>query len=95
MANYWTASRLGAFESTFCAGCLVGVPGGMVVVLVRGGVGLEGALGLAVNSRHAIRERPHVSTISGIRWERGRGVVAVYGSYENCSVSKQSDCNAA
>lgn len=56
------------------------------MVLVRGGVGL----GVAVNSRHAIRERPHVCTISGIRRERGRGgLVAVRGSYENCSVLKQ------
>lgn len=48
--------------------------GGRGVVLLRDGVGLEGK-GAAVNSRHAIRERPHVCTISGIRRERGRGRV--------------------
>lgn len=83
---------LGSFESTFCAGCLLGVPGGGGGIgerwcgVVGGGVG-----GLAVNSRHAIRERPHVCIISGIRRERGRGGLAVRGSYENCSVLKQSD----
>lgn len=86
MDNCWTDSMLRSFESTFCTGCLVGVPGG------GGGIGerwcrVGRGLGVAVNSRHAIRERPHVCTISGIRRERGRrGVVAACGSYENCSV---------
>lgn len=43
MANYWTGSVLGSFESTFCAGCLVGVPGeGVAVVMVRDDVGFGG-----------------------------------------------------
>lgn len=60
----------------------------MAVVLVRGGVGLGGS-GVAANSRHAVRERPHVCTISGIRRGKRKGGVAVRGSYENCSVLKQ------
>lgn len=89
MANYLTDSMLRSFESTFCTGCLEGVPGG------GGSIGERwcravGGLGVAANSRHAIRERPHVCTISGIRRERGRrGAVAACGSYENCSVLKQ------
>lgn len=46
---------------------------GVQTLLVRGTEGWKRGVGVAVNSRHAIRERPLVCTISGIRWERGRG----------------------
>lgn len=67
------------------------------MVLVRDDVGLEGEVVVAVNSRHVIRERPHVCTISESDGkEEGGGEVAVHGSYENCSVLKHnSDCNTA
>ncbi len=52
-----------------------------------------GGSGVAENSRHAVRERPHVCTISSIR--RGKRKRGSCSSYENCSVLKQSDCNTA
>lgn len=72
-----------------------GGPGGVAVGIGKRWCGVVGGIAVAVNSRHAIRERPHVCTISGIRRERGRGVVAVCSSYENCSVLKQTECNTA
>lgn len=55
-------------------------------------------MGVAVNSRQAKRERPHVCTISGVRQERGTGGGGVgggkiRGSHENSSVLKQNDYN--
>lgn len=88
VANYLTDSMLRSFVSTFCTGCLVGVPGGGSSIgerWCRVGGGTGGA-----SEQPACNERPHVCTISAIRRERGRrGVVAACGSYENCSVLKQ------
>lgn len=98
VANYQTGSMLRSFESTFCAGCLVGgsQEGCQCYWREVQRVWRDDMKG-AANSRHAIRERPHVCTISGIRWGRGRGggLAAVCGSYENCSVLKPGDCNTA
>lgn len=51
-----------------------------------------------MNSRHAIRERPHVCTTLSVasdvkEEEVGGGGEAVCGCYKNCSVLKQRDCN--
>lgn len=53
-----------------------------------------------LNSRHAIRERPHVCTIGGIRRERGRGggrgcCGVLCTAVMRTAVLKQYDCNAA
>lgn len=72
VANYWTGSKLGSFESTFCAGCLVGVPRGADTIGERWcGVGGGGVWGWQWTAGVQYVRGP-MSTISGIRRERGR-----------------------
>lgn len=87
MANYWTDSLFESFEFHLLHGVSVRVSARVMLVLVSSSVLFVcvwcvcvggGGWGLrAVNSQHAIREKPHVYIICGIRRERGRGGAAV------------------
>lgn len=92
---------LRSFESTFCAGCLVGGPrrGANAIGKRYRGVGGMIWRGQKTAGMQYVRSPMSVLSVASDGKEEeggGRGgLAAVCGSYENCSVLKPGDCNTA